>query len=289
MSKRIGHFRNAIGVAAHEVAQNDCSLSNVPFNATMRMFSYNILDGGEGRADPLAEVIQAQRADIVCIVEADKIEVIERIAHRLKMDCIHAPGRKSAAALLSRWAISKSINHALLRSDGPEKSFLEAEVIEPGGRIWTIGVVHLHAHARERDERKREQELTGVLDVFARHRSANRPHVLAGDFNANSPDQEIDPAKVYPTTRDEWHANGGQIPRRVVQRILDAAYVDTFAAFDPGAAKTTGTFTTQFPGQRVDYAFAFGFDKASIKDGWIEQDRLAKYASDHFPIGVEIV
>jgi endonuclease/exonuclease/phosphatase family metal-dependent hydrolase len=27
---------------------------------------------------------------------------------------------------------------------------------------------------------------------------------------------------------------------------------------------------------------------ASIKSAWIEYDRLAKYASDHFPIGVEI-
>jgi endonuclease/exonuclease/phosphatase family metal-dependent hydrolase len=25
-----------------------------------------------------------------------------------------------------------------------------------------------------------------------------------------------------------------------------------------------------------------------IKSAWIEQDRLAKYASDHFPVGVEI-
>ena len=36
----------------------------------MRICSYNILDGGEGRADPLAEVILAQRPDIVAIVEA---------------------------------------------------------------------------------------------------------------------------------------------------------------------------------------------------------------------------
>ena len=264
-------------------------MSNVPFNAFMRLVSYNILDGGEGRADPLAEVIEAQRADIVCIVEADKIEVIERIANRLKMDFIHAPGRKSAAALMSRWPISKTINHGLLRNDGPEKSFLEAEVIEPGGRDWSIGVVHLHAHARDEDEQHRERKLAGVLEVFARHRSATRPHLLVGDFNANSPYQQIDPARCYPTTRKEWEENGGQIPRRVVQRILDAGYVDAFRAFDAHKAETNGTFTTQFPGQRVDYSFAFGFETSSIQNAWIEYDRLAKYASDHFPIGLEIV
>jgi endonuclease/exonuclease/phosphatase family metal-dependent hydrolase len=36
----------------------------------------------------------------------------------------------------------------------------------------------------------------------------------------------------------------------------------------------------------VDYIFTFGID--SPRDAWIEQDRLARYASDHFPVGVEI-
>ena len=34
----------------------------------MRLVSYNILDGGEGRADPLAEVIEAQRPDVIGLV-----------------------------------------------------------------------------------------------------------------------------------------------------------------------------------------------------------------------------
>jgi endonuclease/exonuclease/phosphatase family metal-dependent hydrolase len=255
----------------------------------MRLVSYNSLDGGEGRADPLGEVIEAQRADIVCIVEADNLAVIERIANRLKMDFIHAPGRKSAAALMSRWPIRKTINHGLLRLDGPEKCLLEAEVIEPTGRNWSIGVCHLHAHARESDEQAREKELTGLLETSAHHRADNRPHLLVGDFNSNSPNQRIDPDKLYPTSRKEWDENGGQVPRRIVQRIFDAGYVDTLHVFDPAFAETHGTFTTQQPGQRVDYIFVFGFDRAAIKNAWIEYDRLAKYASDHFPVGIEIV
>src|SRR4051794_12127129 len=139
----------------------------------MRLVSYNILDGGEGRADPLAEVILAQRPDIVALVEADHLAVLERIAARLSMDFIHAPGNKSAAALLSRWPIRGSINHAPLHGE-LEKSLLEATVVEPdgrdgtgGGREWTIGVAHLHARADEDDERQRERVLAIVLDVFA--------------------------------------------------------------------------------------------------------------------------
>ena len=50
----------------------------------------------------------------------------------------------------------------------------------------------------------------------------------------------------------------------------------------------TGTFSTQYPGQRVDYIFTHTILHSRFKDAWIEQDRLAKYASDHFPIGLEL-
>jgi endonuclease/exonuclease/phosphatase family metal-dependent hydrolase len=38
----------------------------------------------------------------------------------------------------------------------------------------------------------------------------------------------------------------------------------------------------------VDYVFAYGIEKTALIDAWIEKDRLAKYASDHFPIGLEV-
>ena len=248
----------------------------------MRVLSYNILDGGEGRADPLAEVIEANRPDVVALVEATNLQVIERIANRLKMDYVHAPGRESqASALLTRWTIRDSINHGLLRP-GLSKSLLEATVIDPNGQQWVFGVVHLHHHAREADEQQREREMEIVLDVFRRHREAKTPHILLGDFNSNSPRDQIDIETVKPRTRSEWEANGRQIPRRVVQKLLDTGYVDTFRN------GTSGTFTTQFPGQRVDYIFVYGVEPARVTNGWIEHDRLARYASDHFPVGAAI-
>jgi endonuclease/exonuclease/phosphatase family metal-dependent hydrolase len=253
----------------------------------MRLVSYNILEGGEGRADPLAEVILAQRADIVALVEADNPAVLERIAHRLAMDFIHAPAGKHASALLTRWTLRESINHAAM-TDKLSKSLLEAVVVDPAGIEWTIGVVHLAAHAREEDEAKREKELKFVLERFAPHRRDKRPHILCGDFNANAAYQQIDPEKVKPSTRKEWAENGGQLPRRVVQRLLDAGYLDSLYVVNPALASTAGTFSTQFPGQRVDYIFTWGYPKAAHRDAWIETDRLAKYASDHFPIGAEI-
>jgi endonuclease/exonuclease/phosphatase family metal-dependent hydrolase len=249
----------------------------------VRLASYNILDGGEGRADPLAEVLLAQRADIVALIECDNLEVLTRIASRLSMDFVHAPGKRHAAAILSRWTIRESINHAALTSK-ITNSFLEATIVEPSGKEWNVSAVHLAPHAGDRDERRREKELKFILKRLADH----GPHLICGDFNANAPSQQVEPQSCKPATRKAWQANGGQIPRRVIQQTLDSGYIDTLHAREPDFADTTGTFSTQFPGQRVDYIFMHGMDAAAIVAAWIEQDRLAKYASDHYPIGVEI-
>lgn len=253
----------------------------------MRIVSYNILDGGEGRADPIAEVLLAQRPDVVALVEADHVEVLERIARRLEMDYIRAEGNAGhAVALLSRFAITQSINHAAVRA--LPRCLLEATVQPPGGLEMTFGVVHFGPYAFEADETEREAEAEALLEVFAPHRQARRAHILAGDFNSNSPIQQIDPARCSLRTREAFEANGGRIPRRVVQRMLEAGYLDSLAVVEPGRAGTWTSFTTQYPGQRVDYLFTYGLADRDIKAGWIEQDRLAKYASDHFPVGVEV-
>ena len=253
----------------------------------MRIVSYNILDGGEGRADPLAEVIEAQRPDVVALVEATDLAVIERIANRLKFDFVQALGQKQASALLTRHTIQHSVNHALL-DDRLSKSFLEAAIVDESGGEWTFGVVHLQHHAREADEAFREGELKVVLDVFRPHRDARRPHVICGDFNADSPIAIIDPAKCKTSTQEAFAANGGAIPRRVIETMLGNGYVDSLHAVKGDYAKSAGTFTTQTPGQRVEYIFTHSIDRSRLKDAWIEYDRLAKYASDHFPVAVEI-
>jgi len=254
----------------------------------MRIVSYNILEGGVGRADPLAEILLAQRADIVALVEADDPDVVDRIALRLKMDYIHATAGRSGAALLSRYPIVETIDHAALGKP-VGKALLEAMVSSPDAGQWTVAVVHLTHGAYEANEQQRQQELAVVLDTFAEHRRTNRPHLLVGDFNANAPYQQIDPQRCKPSTRQAWQANGQQIPRRVVQMLLDAGYVDALHAVDPRAACTAASFTTLYPGQRVDYIFVFGGSTAArITQAWIEQDRLARYASDHYPVGAEI-
>jgi len=224
---------------------------------------------------------------VVCLVEAENDAVVERIARRLKMDFVHAVGNSHASVLMSRWTIRQSVNHAPLRTE-LEKSLLQAVVATPELGDVSFGVVHLHAHGRAADEAVRERELAVLLDVFRAERERNQPHVICGDFNANAPSQRIDPKKTKERTRSDWEANGGMLPRRVVQAMLDAGYSDSLHAVDREVAETTGTFSTQFPGQRVDYIFTHGIVRQRLKRAWIEQDRLATYASDHYPVWLEI-
>ncbi|HEX8911471.1 MAG TPA: endonuclease/exonuclease/phosphatase family protein [Humisphaera sp.] len=253
----------------------------------LRVVSYNILDGGTGRADQIAAVIERQRPDLVALVEADDAGVVAELARRLKMDFVRAVGPGDASALLSRWTIRQSTNRALL-DPAISKSFLEAIVVTPRGQPLPVGVLHLHPRAFEADEQARERELAAVLKAFAKHRERGTPHLLCGDFNANHPTQVIDLERARPKTVLAWDANGGMIPRRVVQTLLDAGYVDTLSAARGNDADTTYTFTTDHPGQRVDYAFAWGVPAERVRDAWVEQGDPAASASDHYPVGAEL-
>jgi endonuclease/exonuclease/phosphatase family metal-dependent hydrolase len=252
----------------------------------VRLVSYNILDGGEGRADQLAEVIESQKPDVVVLVEADLPAVVEGIAGRLKMDFIIGDGRRHDGAILACGRIVESVNHSVLRDEFSDL-VLEATV-EAAGREWAVAAVHLHPRARLEDERRREGEIDGILEIFAPHRAEGRAHLLAGDFNANSPVQQVIIEKCKARTRQDIAANGGVLPRTAVAKLLEAGYLDTLHSVLGREAETMGSFTTQEPGQRVDYIFSHGIDAGRLRNAKIEQGRLAKDASDHFPVMVEI-
>lgn len=253
----------------------------------MRLVSYNILDGGLGRADPIGEILEANRPDVCVVVEADDLAVVDRLANRLHMDYVHAAKAGHGGAVLSRHPIRDSINHALL-IPAIAKTFLQATVQLPGGSTLGVFAVHLHAKAYREDEDIRLRELEAVLAVTRQLRESGQPHILCGDFNANSPAQQIDMAKVKPSTREAMEANAGQLPRAAIARVLQEGYVDTLHHVRGDEARHSGTFNTHHPGQRVDYIFTHGVPAGSIRSAWIETDRLATFASDHYPIGAEL-
>ena len=254
----------------------------------MRLVSYNILDGGEGRADPLAEVILAQRPDIVAIVEADNSRAFwSESPSGSRWISSTRPGRRAAAALLSRWPIRATINHALLRG-GLEKSFLEAEVIEPStSRAGRSASFICTPRRWKMMRRQRENEIAIVLDAFADHRTRPGLMCLVGDFNSNSPHQQIDPTKCKPNDaesiprqrRPDSAASGANDSRRRLRRYASSAHIRTIRI------RRHIHHPEPRPARRLHLRVRLD---GTIRNAWIEHDRLAKYASDHFPIGAEI-
>jgi len=196
-------------------------------------------------------------------------------------------GQLDASAILSRWPIVRSVNHAAL-APALTRSFVEAVVRSPSGQEWPVGVVHLQSGATHAAEDARLAELAIVLDRLKPHRNAGRPHLLAGDFNSNAAYQRIDPARCKGKTRKAYTANGRRLPRRAIVAVTKAGYLDTYHARHDERHEMVGSFSTQHPGQRVDYLFAFGVPPGRVRTAWVERDRLAKYASDHFPVGAEL-
>lgn len=257
----------------------------------IRVVAYNVLNGGTGRADPLIEVVVAQRerggADVVVLAEASDPEVVERMGRRLGMEWIIGAsdrGKGGAVAVLTRGKVVRSVNHAAVGGEDMPRGLLEAAVEVAGVELVVFGV-HLHARATLADEAVRVKEVGAVLRAAERYRAAGKAHVLAGDFNANSPAQVIDLAECKKATREAAAGQGGVIPRQAVELIERAGYVDSLLAFDRKLGERETTFSTREPGQRVDYVFAHG---ARVVSAWVEKDRLAQFASDHYPVGAEV-
>lgn len=255
----------------------------------MRIVAWNILDGGVGRADPIAEVLLAQRADVVIAIEADDDAVVDRLSRRLNMTALRFEGPgKHAAAVLTRHRLVEAINHAILINEDAPRSFVEVVVRDEAHHVHRISAVHLSARASMDAERQRMKEIGKVLEALSAHRESNTPHWIVGDLNSNSPHQAFDPANAHPRTRDEYAANGGQLPRDVIALLEQHGYLDSLRTVRQEAASTMMSFTTRDPGQRVDYALSWGVPTNEIVDAWVEHDDLARFASDHFPVGVEI-
>lgn len=268
----------------------------------IRVAAYNILDGGADRADRILAAIRRLNPDVLCLIEADDGMLVRFLATELKMNFVDGRGEKHAVAILSRFPVSSSINYSGLL--GKPRNMLLANIVpsapSPAVRSSSLdpssanggasGVeipmiaVHLKGGALLSDEAYRLGEIDLLLKQLERFRQNNIPHILAGDFNSNSPIQRIEVGKCTPRTRQAFEENGQKIPRDVISRLLDAGYCDTLAqALGEPAAGMKATFTTGFPGQRLDYILTWGLDCAQAGVG-----DFAIAASDHFPVYAEI-
>ena len=278
----------------------------------MRVVTYNIhgwrTAEGKPNLDALTDVLRAIDADIIGlnevfyprVVEGDRRPALEALAARLKMHfvfgpCLRWPAEKNMPAdaygnvLLSRWPILASSAHHLTPKEedktgvlqGKEqRGLLEARILTPGGRAFTVYVTHLD----HTDENARLVQLRVARTWLVRDRS--RPHIVMGDFNAISPWDW--PAEQLAVLRRQPQHEGGNLAGddtgpQVIEAMEKAGYVDLYRQFgEPGAA----TYPTDDWPIRIDYIFASQplAPFATACTIWTQADGV----SDHRPVVAEV-
>jgi endonuclease/exonuclease/phosphatase family metal-dependent hydrolase len=253
----------------------------------MRLLTYNIREGGLGRAEEIAEVIRAASPDVVALQEARDPAVIEQIARLGGFDFCgarteHSTGFLSRVPVVHHgWRHPPKTRHALL-----EVSF--------GDAFPRVFVLHLRAWFSKWSEQQRARELRGLLDgireQLEREEHAFAFHVLAGDFNALAPGELFDPSPMPAWIRGMVWLSGRDIARSTIEMMRTDGYVDAWRAVHPDMAEKPGfTFPVWNPHVRLDYVFTPAKFASRVTACEVRRTPdAARSASDHFPLLVEL-
>lgn len=237
----------------------------------LKVLSYNIREGGEGRLALIAGVIRRQQPDAVALLEATSRAHTETLARDLGMELAFGEANNGVhVAWLSRLPIRRSANH---RHTALAKTMVEIEV------SWDGAVVRLFAThlASRHDACLPAEEVPAILDVL--RPLAGRPHLLVGDLNAVHPGDHVGTPPPGEAKRGDAIDDA---PRRAIGRILEAGYVDCYRRLHPRASGYTYPSITTW--LRLDYLFASPQLAARLSACDIVKGAEARRASDHFAI-----
>lgn len=253
----------------------------------MRLLTYNIREGGLGRAALIADVIKSVNPDVVALQEAREPQVVEEIA-RLAGFEYWGSQRAHSTGFLSRIKVT---NHAWRQPPRTRHAVLEVALEGPFTRLF---VVHLRAWFSKWSERQRVVELRGLLDgikdQLERENRSFAFHILAGDFNALAPDENFDSSSMPTWIRGMVWLSGRDIARTTIAMMRSEGYVDAWRVLHRDHAADPGhTFPVWNPHVRLDYVFAPAQFASRLKScEVVRAPDIVTRASDHFPFLVEI-
>ena len=253
----------------------------------MRLLTYNIREGGVGRAEEIAEVIRAAEPDVVALQEATHPAVVERIA-TLAGYPFHGSRRGHSTGFLSRIPV---VAHGWRHPARTRHALLELSLGEQYPRVF---VLHLRAWFSRWSEARRARELRGLLDgigeQLVRERHAFAFHVLAGDFNALAPAERFDPSPMPAWIRGMIWLSGRDIARSTIEMMRADGYVDAWRTVHADMEAQPGhTFPVWHPHVRLDYVFTPAAYASRLLGCEVRGTPDAvRVASDHFPLLVQI-
>jgi endonuclease/exonuclease/phosphatase family metal-dependent hydrolase len=244
----------------------------------LRLLSYNIRYGGQGREAAIAAVIRSADPDIVMLQEATDRGVVARLAALTGLPNWDSRPRYSTGYLTRlevthhNWHLPRWTRHA----------FLEVALAEPALRIFGL---HLSAWFSNVNEWRRRFELKSLLYAIREHQHG--VHYIAGDFNALAPGAVLQAQRMPQWIRAMVWLSGEDIARHTIQHMLDQRYVDAWRVANPGGDGYT--FPTWDPHVRLDYIFTPQRYESTIRMcDVLSSAPEAKTASDHFAVIAEL-
>ena len=190
---------------------------------SLRVMTYNILDGGENRETYILNVIQTARPDVVLLQEVFTEEFLMFLSHPLGMTYYMGPGnKKRKVALLSKIPV------LTFKSYHPFfptwRNFVEADIeCEPNMTVRLIGV-HPIANLGIIFEIWRWLEAKYVINHIQVYKS--EPCLLAGDFNAVAPGEQVKTENMPGWLKWIIYLQGNRVYYFSLKFLLSIGFVD---------------------------------------------------------------
>ena len=200
---------------------------------TVRVLTYNIHhgEGLDGRIDlkRIARIIRQTEADLVALQEvdrgvtrSDRVDQPARLAELTGLQAvfeknIDCQGGEYGNAVLSRLPIESHENHALPRVGANEQRGLLEVQVRTGGQRLVFFATHLD---HQRDDAERMASVAALHELLGA--CADRPVIVAGDFNATPDSRVLSAAAEFLTSTIEGEtAAGGTYPADQPERRID--------------------------------------------------------------------
>lgn len=248
----------------------------------VHVLAYNVDGAAAERQPALRAVLDRAAADVIALTEADNREAAAALADNLGFQHVWARGSGDRhAAVLSRWRITRSVNHT---RPPLTQAALEVELALPDGRALSLYNVHLLPYLLLPFEVRRWQAVGRLLQVIRRR--APGPHVILGDLNAIAPGDRVLQRRNPARMRRMMALQFNLIFRLALPRLLRAGYVDCYRRLHPN--EDGFTWQPRNRTTRYDYILADPVLARSLKTCQVLDDiPEAALASDHLPVLAE--
>ena len=248
-----------------------------------RVMTYNILDDGVGREDSILEVIQAVNPDLIVIQEIIDIKTLRFLAQNFQMQSFIGKGNtKRKVALLSRLPVLDFKNYHPIFPVW--NNVLEAEIQYHPEKSFRLIGVHLVAGPWIGFELWRRLETNYIVRRYRQF--SQRPFLIAGDFNAVAPNDNVIIDRIPARLKRVLWLQGNRVFHFALQSLLSAGFTDSFKFINPDDHGFT--LPPHQPNIRLDYIFINNEMKKYLKNCWVVREpNTVMKASDHYPVVAE--